>query len=387
MTDMIYRPAQTGPVEPILSRWWRTVDHMSIAAVIALFSIGLLLSMASSPILAERKELAQFHFVYRQAFFGAVALVAMIIISTMTPRTVRRWAVFGCAVSLVAVMLLPLFGTDLQKGATRWFSLGFFNLQPSEFLKPGFIVVTAWLMAASFDRRGPPGFIMSFLFAAFIALLLALQPDFGQAALVVATWGVMYFVAGAPVWLFVGFAGLVLGAGVVAYKTSSHFASRIDGFLSTDIDPTTQLGHAASAFREGGLFGVGIGEGEIKRTLPDAYTDFIIAVAAEEYGVILCFAVIALILTIVVRALWTLQKERDRFTCLAGVGLSVMFAFQALINLGVAVRLLPAKGMTLPFVSYGGSSLIASGIGLGMLFAFSRMRPQEGLDDVYGSPQ
>ncbi len=385
MTDMVFRADTPGPVEPILSRWWRTVDHVSILAVIALFSVGILLSLASSPSLAERKDLTQFYFVYRHIVFGAIALTVMLCISMLSPRAVRRLAVFGFAISFVALMLLPILGTDFHKGAVRWFNLRVLTVQPSEFLKPGFVVLTAWLMAGSFERRGPPGFLLSFLMAVVIAVMLALQPDFGQAALVVGTWGVMYFVAGAPILLIVGLAGLVVVGGIAAYQSSDHFARRIDSYLSTEIDPTTQLGHAASAFREGGIFGVGIGEGEIKRTLPDAYTDFIIAVAAEEYGIVLCFLVIALFLVIIIRALWALQKERDRFISLAGTGLAVIFALQALINLGVAVRLLPAKGMTLPFVSYGGSSLVASGITLGMLLALSRRRPQNGFDEVFGA--
>lgn len=385
MTEMVFKTSAPPTAEPILSRWWRTVDHVSIAAVIGLFSVGILLSLASSPNLAARKDLIQFYFVYRQAIFGTLAIIAMIIISMMSPRTVRRLAVLGFGVGMVALLLLPLLGTDLQKGAVRWYNLRVITVQPSEFLKPVFVVTTAWLMAGSYDRRGPPGFSLSFLLAFMIAIALALQPDFGQAALIVTTWGVMYFVAGAPIWLVVALAGLTVLGAAVAYQNSAHFASRIDAYLSTEIDPTTQLGHAASAFREGGIFGVGIGEGEIKRTLPDAYTDFIIAVAAEEYGVVLCFLVIALFLVIVIRSLWALQKERDRFTNLAGTGLAVIFALQALVNLGVAVRLLPAKGMTLPFVSYGGSSLIASGITLGMLFAFSRRRPQDGFDEVFGT--
>ncbi len=385
MTEMVFKASAPAPVEPVLSRWWRTVDHVSILAVIGIFSVGILLSLASSPSMAERQDQAQFYYVYRQAIFGTIALIAMIIISMMSPKAVRRYAVIAFIITLISLFLLPILGTDLHKGAVRWFNFRVITIQPSEFLKPGFVVMTAWLMAGSFDRRGPPGFLISFALAFVIAIMLALQPDFGQAALIVTTWGIMYFVAGAPIWLVVGLAALVICGGVLAYNSSAHFASRIDAYLTTEIDPTTQLGHAASAFREGGVFGVGIGEGEIKRTLPDAYTDFIIAVAAEEYGIVLCFFLIGLFALIILRALWALQKERDRFTALAGTGLAVIFALQTLVNLGVAVRLLPAKGMTLPFVSYGGSSLLASGITLGMLFAFSRRRPQDSFEEVFGT--
>jgi cell division protein FtsW len=215
-----------------------------------------------------------------------------------------------------------------------------------------------------------------------IVVMLALQPDFGQASLVLFSWGVMYFVGGAPLLLLIALAGLVVLGGTLAYNKSEHFARRIDGFLNPDIDPTTQIGYATNAIREGGFFGVGVGEGTVKWSLPDAHTDVRIAVAAEEYGMILVITIIALYATITVRSLWRLLRERDPFIRLAGTGLACAFGVQAFINMGVAVRLLPAKGMTLPFVSYGGSSVIASGIALGALLAFTRTRPQGEIGDL-----
>ena len=211
----------------------------------------------------------------------------------------------------VALALLPVFGTDFGKGAVRWFSLGFASVQPSEFLKPGFVVVAAWLLAASQQINGPPGKLYSFILCMIIVGLLVMQPDFGQACLVLFGWGVMYFVAGAPMLLLVGMAVLVVLGGTLAYSSSEHFARRIDGFLNPDVDPTTQLGYATNAIREGGLFGVGVGEGQVKWSLPDAHTDFIIAVAAEEYGLILVLIIIALYSIIVVRSLFRLMRERD----------------------------------------------------------------------------
>ncbi|HHC30027.1 MAG TPA: cell division protein FtsW, partial [Rhodobacterales bacterium] len=208
-------------------------------------------------------------------------------------------------------------------------------------------------------------------------------PDFGQSALVLFGGGVMYFIAGAPITLIATAAIFVTLGGMFAYENSEHFARRIDGFLSVDIDPTTQIGYATNAIREGGIFGVGVGEGQVKWSLPDAHTDFIIAVAAEEYGLVLVMVILALYATVVVRSFIRLVQERDPFIRLAGTGLAAMFGVQALINMGVAVRLLPAKGMTLPFVSYGGSSLIATGFAVGMLLAFTRTRPQGKIDDVF----
>ncbi|MBT8474332.1 MAG: cell division protein FtsW [Rhodobacteraceae bacterium] len=382
MTEMVHGsiPARDG--EPVLPRWWRTVDRWSLSCALLLFSIGLLLGLAASPPLAARNGFEPFHYVERQALFGSMALVAMIITSMMPPQLVRRLAVVGFAAAFLALAFLPFFGTDFGKGATRWYSLGFGSAQPSEFLKPGFIVVTAWLIAASQDLGGPPGKRASLALAVIICGLLAMQPDFGQAALVLFAWGVMYFVAGAPFLLLTAIAMLVLVVGAFAYNNSDHFARRIDGFLSAEVDPTTQLGYAAGAIREGGFLGVGVGEGQVKWSLPDAHTDFIIAVAAEEYGLILVLLIIGLFATIVLRSLIRLMRERDPFIRLAGAGLACTFGIQAMINISVAVRLLPAKGMTLPFVSYGGSSLIAAGIMLGILLAFTRTRPQGEIGDI-----
>ena len=286
-------------------------------------------------------------------------------------------------VSFLLLIMLPVLGTDFGKGAVRWYSLGFISLQPSEFLKPGFIIVSAWLMAAAAELNGPPGKTLSFVLTVVIVGFLATQPDFGQSMLVLFGWGVIYFAAGAPMLLIAAVLGLIGMGGTFAYSHSEHFARRIDGFMNADVDPRSQIGYATNAIQEGGFFGVGVGNGQVKWTLPDAHTDFIIAVAAEEYGLILVLVIIALYCTVVVRSLFRLMKERDPFVRLAGTGLACIFGVQAMINIGVAVRLLPAKGMTLPFVSYGGSSVIAAGITVGMLLALTRTRPQGEFADVF----
>ena len=384
MTDMVHGAVPLSGGEPILPKWWRTLDKWTMSCILMLFGVGLLLGLAASPPLAARNGFAPFHYVQRQAVFGTLALIAMFATSMMTPTLVRRLAVLGFFGAFVALALLPVLGTDFGKGAVRWYSLGFASVQPSEFLKPVFVVTAAWMMAASQDLNGPPGRLWSFVVTFILVILLAMQPDFGQACLVLFGWGVMYFVAGAPMLLMVGIAGMVIMGGVTAYGASEHFARRIDGFLNPEVDPTTQLGYATNAIREGGFFGVGVGEGQVKMNLPDAHTDFIIAVAAEEYGLFLVLCIIALYCTVVLRSLVRLMRERDPFIRLAGTGLVAMLGVQAMINMGVAVRLLPAKGMTLPFVSYGGSSVIASGIAVGMLLAFTRARPQGGIGDLIG---
>jgi cell division protein FtsW len=384
MTDMVFGAAPAKPGEPILPEWWRTIDRWSLAAIIALFLVGTLLGLAASPPLAVRNGLDPFHYVWRQAAFGGVALALLLVVSMMSPVRLRRAGVVVFGISVVALVLLPFFGTDFGKGAVRWYSLKVVSVQPSEFLKPSFAVFAAWLMAASYDIKGPPGKSMSFIVAVALTTVLALQPDFGQAGLIIATWGLMYFAAGAPVLLLGTVGAGVLGAGWFAYENSEHVARRIDGFLSAEVDPLTQIGYATNAIQEGGILGVGIGNGSVKWTLPDAHTDFIIAVAAEEFGLVLCVLVMALYLTIVVRSLLRLVGERDPFIRLCGTGLAVLLGMQAMINIGVAVRLLPAKGMTLPLISYGGSSLIAAGLGLGVLLAMTRKRPQHELDDILG---
>ncbi|RMA43118.1 putative lipid II flippase FtsW [Rhodophyticola porphyridii] len=382
MTEMAHGTVVVQSGEAVLPRWWRTVDRVTIGCILALFAIGLLLGFAASPPLAERNGHDPFHYVIRQAAFGGLALAVMVMVSMLTPVQIRRLAVLGFFGAFGALALLPAFGTDYGQGAVRWYSLGFASVQPSEFLKPVFVVFTAWMIAASQEVGGPPGKAVSLAVTITIVGFLAMQPDFGQAALVVFAWCVVYFVAGAPMLLLAGVGALVGVAGSVAYSNSEHFARRIDGFLSAELDPNTQLAYATNAIREGGFFGAGLGEGAVKWTLPDAHTDFIIAVAAEEYGLVLVLVIIALFATIALRAFFRLTKERDPFIRLAGAGLASLLALQAIINMGVAVRLLPAKGMTLPFVSYGGSSLIATGITIGMLLALTRTRPQGEIGDI-----
>ncbi|MFV0409996.1 MAG: FtsW/RodA/SpoVE family cell cycle protein [Paracoccus sp. (in: a-proteobacteria)] len=384
MTEMVFGATPVRAGDPILPRWWRTIDRWSLFAVLGLFAIGLLLGLAASVPLAEKNHLEPFYYVKRQALFGGVGLAVMFMISLLTPLQVRRLGVMGFFISVLVVAALPVAGTEFGKGATRWLSLGFASVQPSEFLKPCFVIAAAWCLAASQEVGGPPGKWISFGMTAVVVVMLSLQPDVGQASLVLFAWGVMFFVAGAPMVLLAGVAGLAIAGGFFAYGASDHFARRIDGFLLAEIDPRTQIGYATNAIQEGGFFGVGVGEGTVKWSLPDAHTDFIIAVAAEEYGLILVLIVIALYATVVVRSLMRLLRERDAFARIAGTGLACAFGVQALINMGVAVRLLPAKGMTLPFVSYGGSSVIASGIAVGMLLALTRYRPQGEMSDVMG---
>ena len=387
MTEIVYGSVISEKREPIMVHWWHTVDRVSLSFVLGLFGIGVLLGLAASPPLAAKNGYMPLHYVNRQLAFGVLAITVMFLFSMLSPKMIRRIGVIGFLLSFIALAFLPIFGTDFGKGSIRWYSLGFSSLQPSEFLKPFFVIITAWLISVSFEINGPPGKAISFLIAILVSIFLVIQPDFGQASLILASWGMIYFVAGAPLLLLLIVAISIFLAGIFAYSISEHFARRIDGFLSVKIDPNTQIGYATNAIQEGGIFGVGVGEGTVKNILPDAHTDFIIAVAAEEYGLLFVLLIIFIYLTITIRSLFRLIRERNTFIRLAGTGLAVLFASQALINLGVAVRLLPAKGMTLPFISYGGSSLLAGGIALGMLLAFTRERAQGAIGDVIGQNQ
>ena len=383
MTEMVYGAVPRRQGEPVLPRWWRTVDKWSVGSVLLLFGLGLLLGLAASVPLATRNDLPPFYYVERQAIFGALAMAAMFAFSLLTPEQIRRMGVLGFAITFASLLLLPFFGSDFGKGAVRWFSLGFASVQPSEFVKPGYVVLCGWLIAASQEINGPPGKTASFGVTVLVATLLVLQPDFGQTALILFAWGVMYFVSGASVLVLTAVGALTSVGAVLAYTYSTHFAERINSFMSADIDPRTQVGYAINAIQEGGFWGVGVGQGQVKWQLPDAHTDFIMAVAAEEYGVLMVLFILSLYAVIVVRSLTRLMRERDPFVRIAGTGLASIFGVQALVNASVAVRLMPAKGMTLPFISYGGSSIIAAGITCGMLLALTRSRPQGEISEFF----
>ena len=378
MTEMTLRTVLMRRSEgSVIGDWWHSVDRWSLGAVVALFVTGMVLGLAASPPLAEKNGLFTYHYVIRHGIFAAMGLAGVVVLSMMHIVTIRRFGILLFLGALIATALLPWLGTSFGMGAVRWYSLGFIGMQPSEFLKPAFAIFAGWLMAGAMERHGPPGRAIAGLTALTIAILLALQPDFGQAMLILSLWAAMLFVSGAPVMLLIGFAGGVAGALTLAYFNSEHVARRIDAFLADGVDPHSQLGYADSAIREGGFFGAGAAQGQVKWALPDAHTDFIIAVAAEEFGLVLTLVILGLYLFITLRALGRLVEERNAFIRLAGTGLAVLFGLQAFVNFSVAIRLLPAKGMTLPFISYGGSSMLAGALVVGGLLALTRTRPHD----------
>ena len=374
MTDIIFRPRSQLLEESELPMWWRTIDKWSLFSLIGLFLCGLLLGMAASVPLAESNGKDAFYYVKRQLLYGTFSFFIIIFLSILSIKENRRIFLIGFLLSIVALFVLPFLGTDHGKGAVRWISLFNISFQPSEFLKPFYIVAITWIMSSSYSNYQIPGKAISFIFMSIIVCTLISQPDYGQAALFLSIWTILYFLAGASFLILFLIIMVTLLVGFISYSNSDHFAGRINTFLNPEIEPKSQLSFALSAIQDGGLFGVGAGEGVIKWRLPDAHTDFIIAVAAEEYGIILCLLIILFFCLIIIRSFFLIKNQQDFFIRNCGVGAISFFALQAIINLGVSVRLLPAKGMTLPFISYGGSSLIASGFLMGLLLACTRKR-------------
>ncbi len=361
-----------------VARWWYTIDRALMCSVMLLMAVGVLVSMAASPPVAERIGLDSFHFFKGQLVFLALGLVVLTAGSFLSVTLVRRSGFLAFAAGLFLMIVALKFGPEI-KGAHRWIFLGPLNLQPSELAKPGFVMVAAWLLSEHAKRPDMPGRILAFLSAAVFIGLLVLQPDFGQTALVTLTFGAMLLVFGIS-WAVIG--GLVgsvgLGAGF-SYLLVPHVASRINRFLYPDKGDTFQTDTAVSAFNNGGLMGTGPGGGTAKMILPDAHTDFAFAVVGEEFGLIACLGLMALFFFIIMRVLRRANDESDAFAALAMTGLVSMFGFQACINMGVNAGLLPAKGMTLPFISYGGSSLIGTALAMGFVLALSRRSARTGV--------
>lgn len=355
--------------------WWWTVDRWMLGVVALLIGIGVLMSFAASPAAAARMNIGDpFHFAVRQCVFAAVSAGVLISVSMLDVKGVRR-ASFCIWLAAIAVMIaLPFIGHN-AKGATRWLEFGGFTFQPSEYMKPALIILVAWMFAEGQKGQGVPGVSIAFgLYAVSIGLLL-IQPDVGQTVLITIAFGAAFWMAGVPMsWV------MLLGATAVAGLSSTYFLfphvqSRVDRFLSPDKADTHQVDRASEAIAAGGVFGRGPGEGVMKRHVPDLHTDFIYSVGAEEYGLIFSLLLIALFSFVVVRGLYRAMKLSDPFEQVAAAGLFVLVGQQAIINVAVNLNLIPTKGMTLPFISYGGSSMIAMGLTMGLALALTRRRP------------
>jgi len=354
--------------------WWWTVDRWLLAALGTLMVFGIVLTMAGSPPVAERLGLSTFHFVNRQVLYLIPAATLLVATSFLSPRHVRRAALVVFIVGMVLIVAALLFGQEV-KGARRWI----FGIQPSEFVKPAFVVLTAWAFSEGARHRDVPANILALLLLPMTIVPLVLQPDFGQTMLISIVWAALFFMAGLH-WVWVaGIGGVGMSGALLAYQLVPHVRVRIEKFFDagSGVTPgdTFQVDTALDSFISGGWFGKGPGEGTLKRILPDSHTDFIFAVTGEEFGVITCIVIVALFAFIVVRGLISAARNEDPFCRFAAAGLVMLFGIQSAINMAVNLHMMPAKGMTLPFISYGGSSLISLALGMGFLVAVTRKRP------------
>lgn len=357
----------------MMGRWWWTVDRYCLFSLLLLIAVGAVLVTAASPPVAARLGYDEFHFVRQQAFFLILGTALMVGVSMLDVKSIRRISVLGFLGTLGLLALLPFFGAE-NKGAVRWIYIAGFSLQPSELIKPFFAVTVAWVFAEGRRLQDFPANRIALALYGLLAFLLIIQPDFGMVVTVSAIFAAQIFLAGLPfLWIIImALMGIV---GVVgAYSFLPHVTKRIDSFLNPDMSDNYQVGKSLEAFASGGLLGRGPGEGVVKWRIPDSHTDFIFAVSAEEFGALLTLLIVVLYAFILLRGFMRIWRESDLFVLLAATGILVQFGTQAVINMGVAVHLLPAKGMTLPFLSYGGSSMVGVAIGLGMVLGLTRKR-------------
>lgn len=359
-----------------LAEWWWTIDRQLLFSLILLLLCGMMLSFAASPPVAERLGLSSWHFITRHMVFMPLAIAVLVGTSFLTPRYVRIAAALVLVGSIVLLALTLVFGVE-AKGAQRWISFFGQSVQPSEFVKPAFAVVAGWLFSEKIKHHDMPGGQIAFGLMALIVVLLVLQPDIGQTALVVGTWAALLFLSGISWWLISVLGALAIAGAFGAYLFFPHVARRIDTFINPEAGNSYQVDRALQSLLEGGWFGRGPGEAVAKRYLPDAHADFVFSAAAGEFGILFCMGLVGLITFIVMRSLGNAQSHSSFFSRLAASVLAIQFGLQSSINLAVNLNLMPPKGMTLPFVSYGGTSMLAVAFGMGMMLALTRKKPEE----------
>jgi cell division protein FtsW len=359
----------------IVGGWWWTVDRWVLTALLFLAAFGVVLVSAASPSVAERLGLPPFYFVYRHVLMLALSLGIMFGVSMLGRKMLWRVASVTLVSSMVLMVGAILFGPEI-KGATRWIQIFGFSLQPSEFAKPAFAITSAWLIARHQYQENFPGHQLSIALFGMVILLLMLQPDFGMSFVMSSIWGAQIFLSGLPILWVVVLGGLGVMGVVGAYVFFPHVASRVDRFLDPQSGDNFQVQKSLDAFSNGGFFGTGPAHGQVKLNLPDAHADFIFAVAGEEMGFIAALLLVAVFCFIIGRSVYRAAQSDDLFVVLGVGGLMTQFALQSLIHMGSSLQLLPAKGMTLPFISYGGSSLLSLGLGMGMLLSLTRKRVQ-----------
>jgi len=353
--------------------WWWTIDRITLLAVIVIIAFSAVMNATASPSVADRIGVESFIFFQHQILYLVCAVFIVLGVSLLPPVAVRRLAILGFLCCLVTMILVLFYGAEI-KGAHRWLDLRFFKLQPSEFMKPCFAVVTGWIVSQRFTRPNYPSFMIATTLYALVALLLILQPDFGMTVVISAVLGGQLFLAGLPLLLIM--LGMVMGiiGAFGAYEFLPHVTKRFNNFIDPDGTANYQVMRSLEAIRHGGFFGRGPGEGTIKQVLPDSHTDFIFSVVNEEFGMITGIFLITLFALIVLRGFSRIMHETDLYIVFAASGLLMQFGLQAMINMGVTLHLLPTKGMTLPLISYGGSSTLAIALSVGMLLALTRKR-------------
>lgn len=358
--------------------WWWTIDRWLLFTFIGLMVLGILFGLAAYPSVANRLGLSTFHFVNKQAVHLAIGACIMLSFSLLTPRGVRRVALIAFCVFWALVVLAPMIGPEV-KGARRWINVPLLgSLQPSEIMKPAFVVLAAWAFAEAGSRKDLKLLPMSLAFALLVLVVVPLirQPDLGQTILLGAVWCGLFFLAGLHILWVVGLVGLGASGIWFAYQFLPHVTDRINRFLSKGDGDTFNTDMALESFFSGGWFGRGPGEGTVKRSLPESHTDFIYAVIGEEFGAIVCLLLACLFAFVVVRGMLSARANADPFCRMAGAGLVMLLGLQSFINMAVSLNLIPPKGMTLPFISYGGSSLFSVAMSAGLLLAVTRMRPK-----------
>ncbi len=369
---MMFSRAEKTP----LAEWWWSIDRELLGALIMLLTVGMVLSFGASPAVAERIGLDEWYFVLRHAMFVLLAIPVMVVTSLLSHRQVRFAALAALVVMTILLWATLHFGTEV-KGARRWISIAGWSVQPTEFVKPAFAVIGAWLFSEYMIHRNVPGRTLATVLMLGIVSALLLQPDLGQTALVMATWAVLLFFSGISWWVIIGLGGAAGGLLFGAYTLFPHFASRINSFINPEEGNTYQVDRALESLAEGGWFGRGPGESVANKLIPDAHADFVFSAAAGEFGILFCMGLVTLIGFIAIRAMIAAQRQTSLFARLAASTLAVQFAMQSGINLAVNLNLMPAKGMTLPFVSYGGTSMIAVAFGMGLMLALTRTKPED----------
>lgn len=351
-------------------RWWRGVDQHTIISISVLMGCSVILVTTTSASVARKMSLAENYFLHRQLIFILISLIIGITLSCLNKKWIKIIAIFGFIISILSLVLVKLYGYEI-KGAVRWLKIGNFSYQPSELMKPCFAILTGWILSLNYQDHFPSFRICTILYF-IVAFLLITQPDFGMLILTTVVFVIQLFIGGLPlIWIIIIIMSGIFSI-ILAYLLLPHVATRINNFSDPIMNENFQVKKSLLAFNNGGLWGQGPGEGLIKQNLPDSHTDFIFAVAGEEFGAIICIIIMMIFAFIVLKTLIRVNNESDKFIQISSVGIITQFGLQATIHMGVTLNLLPTKGMTLPFISYGGSSIIATSIAVGMLLSLTK---------------